>query len=869
MQRTEKHRLAAILLALLFFTTSQVNSDGCYFSRRAVAVSADQRAIIVKNGDEISMTFSTGYTGEGEDFGWIIPTPSIPEIDDISEALEKGTMAFALLDEYTAPVLTISAKSKGCFPPGTEVLTADGPVAIERIREGTEVYAFDFKSGMWTLSKVSRAGAYYYRGDVITIQTGWTSIQATGNHPFFVLRGNDLTSRPFAGEVPKAEQVMPSRGRWVEARYLEKGDLLMSRNAGNLAITGVAGRNVRTEVFHIEVEGHHNYAIHQAGILVHNGGKGESAASLEAEESPVTVFGHVVLEHYEVSVVKATDASALFNWLRENGYQVDPGASEVIEMYVDRNWAFVAVKLNPGEKRSYDNEFLPPLTIAYRHNELVFPLKISSVSTVDTVSITLYVVAGSTVTSSNFPTNALKYDYHITEGVDPEEYIEACILKTLDDSGPRGLVATWKGRFYGKRLTTVVAALTKIPFSEAQPFYLTRLETRMDPATMTEDIEIVLDPKPRSFQVNIHANEGYDYPSESKKRELIAACQIGETETVKELLAAGVDIDAQDKDMRTALMVAVRSNHTKIIEILLDADAKVNTSSENTETALTSAARLGEIDVVEMLLNAGADVNALRQFGDTALMSAAAHGHSEIVKVLIAAGAAVNARASEGSGLTALMRAAGKPRYVRDGGGGHVEIVRILLDSGADVHERDQFGETALMMAADGGHIEIVRILLGAGANVHDRTDPDKYYGFDDKTTALFSAASRGHAEVTEILIQAGADVNAATPKGETALISASGNGHAEVVRMLTEAGADIGARSKQCTYPGGSTTTDPLTALMWAARRGHAEVAKVLIRAGADVNATSARGKTVLAMTKEEGQSDVAEILEQAGARE
>jgi hypothetical protein len=44
---------------------SWVWADGGYFSR-SIAASADQRAIIIKNGDEISMTFSTGYTGEGD-----------------------------------------------------------------------------------------------------------------------------------------------------------------------------------------------------------------------------------------------------------------------------------------------------------------------------------------------------------------------------------------------------------------------------------------------------------------------------------------------------------------------------------------------------------------------------------------------------------------------------------------------------------------------------------------------------------------------------------------------------------------------------------------------------------------------------------
>jgi hypothetical protein len=65
----------SVLFAFIavWFPFTQAAADGGYLSVESVAVSADQRAIITKNGNRISMTFSTGYTGEGEDFGWIIP----------------------------------------------------------------------------------------------------------------------------------------------------------------------------------------------------------------------------------------------------------------------------------------------------------------------------------------------------------------------------------------------------------------------------------------------------------------------------------------------------------------------------------------------------------------------------------------------------------------------------------------------------------------------------------------------------------------------------------------------------------------------------------------------------------------------------
>jgi len=124
MQEEKIYGWIFIFFILILFPCSQVCADGGFVSRESVAVSVDQRAILIKNGNAVSMTFSTGYTGEGEDFGWIIPTPVPPAIEDVDEAGESGENAFKICDEYSAPKIFTS---HGCFPSGTVVITARGP----------------------------------------------------------------------------------------------------------------------------------------------------------------------------------------------------------------------------------------------------------------------------------------------------------------------------------------------------------------------------------------------------------------------------------------------------------------------------------------------------------------------------------------------------------------------------------------------------------------------------------------------------------------------------------------------------------------------------------------------------------------------
>ena len=105
----------------------------------------------------------------------------------------------------------------------------------------------------------------------------------------------------------------------------------------------------------------------------------------------------------------------------------------------------------------------------------------------------------------------------------------------------------WRGginRQEAEQLRAAVDDLMETPYSGTQVGYLTRLETRIDPGYMTDDIKLTLESEPSRFTVSLRARKGYDSPVTSKETELIAASQVGERERVKELLASGAEVDA-------------------------------------------------------------------------------------------------------------------------------------------------------------------------------------------------------------------------------------------------------------------------------------------------------------------------------------
>lgn len=128
-------------------------------------------------------------------------------------------------------------------------------------------------------------------------------------------------------------------------------------------------------------------------------------------------------------------------------------------------------------------------------------------------------------------------------------------------------------------------------------------------------------------------------PSCGEKRDLRDAAGAGDLTRVNSLIAVKADVNAKDRDDRTALMYASRKGRVEVVRALLAAKADVNAKDKDGSTALMWASVGGHVEVVRALLAAKADVNTKNNNGITALMLAQKGGHVEVVKLLRQAGA--------------------------------------------------------------------------------------------------------------------------------------------------------------------------------------------------------------------------------------
>jgi len=112
-------------------------------------------------------------------------------------------------------------------------------------------------------------------------------------------------------------------------------------------------------------------------------GAGVPTPGLEEGEG-VQVWEENQVGIYYTTTLSASDPNSLVDWLNDNGYAFPAEGQEILDYYVQKNWFFVAMKIQSDEiVNNSENYFgaVQPIGIMFFSDEMVYPLKISSLST--------------------------------------------------------------------------------------------------------------------------------------------------------------------------------------------------------------------------------------------------------------------------------------------------------------------------------------------------------------------------------------------------------------------------------------------------------------------------------------------------------
>jgi hypothetical protein len=117
-------------------------------------------------------------------------------------------------------------------------------------------------------------------------------------------------------------------------------------------------------------------------------------------EQDVTVFasGEAGPYAYDVVGTETGDVNALINWLNENNYRITPEMEPLVQVYVEEEMIFLAMKLQPDQ----GVQNIQPIKMTYQSQQPMIPLRLTAVAATPNMGIYTWIFGRAQAESQNF-----------------------------------------------------------------------------------------------------------------------------------------------------------------------------------------------------------------------------------------------------------------------------------------------------------------------------------------------------------------------------------------------------------------------------------------------------------------------------------
>ena len=230
----------------------------------------------------------------------------------------------------------------------------------------------------------------------------------------------------------------------------------------------------------------------------------EMAVAESVEDSGVDVFAEGEVGPYQFVVIGSENPNELVNWLRDNQYVVEDPMIPLIDVYVEEEFVFMAMRLQP----EFGVQDIQPIKVTYPSENPMIPLRLTAVAANPDMAVLTWFFADQQAVPENYGHFEIE-DREIT-------------FFTFGGHNYRTLMGEKADEMDGQAFITEYAAPTsELSFSDpllqelaGKHRYLTRLNTLISPEEMTVDPVFRYENRPNVFNIHDLSNSRGQYDCE-------------------------------------------------------------------------------------------------------------------------------------------------------------------------------------------------------------------------------------------------------------------------------------------------------------------------------------------------------------------
>ena len=118
----------------------------------------------------------------------------------------------------------------------------------------------------------------------------------------------------------------------------------------------------------------------------------DKSAVEEGEALGVTVEAQYTVGEYDIIILSAEQGKGLETWLKQNGYRIPEGASEILGSYIKQDMRFFVAKVNLKEQSKLGFKYLRPIQVAFESPKFMLPIRLGTINADGPQELFVYVL---------------------------------------------------------------------------------------------------------------------------------------------------------------------------------------------------------------------------------------------------------------------------------------------------------------------------------------------------------------------------------------------------------------------------------------------------------------------------------------------